>query len=316
LFFPNCVGVARAKFPVKYEDEFAVAQLAMISQIADTGMMEAEVCVLRSRASADDDEGTWEVKKIPIQHKSYEYKELYNWSMSLSLAFNSVDAVITFNHCICWVNYLIGGILFYEVFEEERPPKISYLRLSTQNRPRSTRYPGFLEANRSVCVTSRGDVLNYITSIRTDGELCGPLQLGRGFHIISDTLRTTENGEMKWDQEVVVTSDELWGRNTCETLPRNGLVFPLVSINDPNIVNFMLSEELSDEGDQKIRKVSVVMIDLVTETVNSVFPYIKGDEDLGGQDADMVTAKTHFLNSFLPSEFPNFFNLTRYWSMS
>jgi hypothetical protein len=95
LFFPNCVGVARAKFPVKYEDEVAVAQLAMISQIGDTGMMEAEVCVLRSRASADDDEGTWEVKKIPIQHKSYEYEELYNWSMNLSLAFNSADAVIT-----------------------------------------------------------------------------------------------------------------------------------------------------------------------------------------------------------------------------
>jgi hypothetical protein len=54
LFFPNYVGVARAKFSVKYEDEFAVAQLAMISEIGDTDVMEAEVCVLRSRASADD----------------------------------------------------------------------------------------------------------------------------------------------------------------------------------------------------------------------------------------------------------------------
>jgi hypothetical protein len=73
----------------------------MISEIAGNDMMEAEVCVLRSRASADNDEGTWEVKKIPIQHKSYEYKEFYDWSMNLAFRFNSADVVITFNHCIC-----------------------------------------------------------------------------------------------------------------------------------------------------------------------------------------------------------------------
>jgi hypothetical protein len=86
-------------------------------------------------------------------------------------------------------------------------------------------------------------------------------------------------------------------------------MFPLVSMDDPNTVHFMLSEELS--GDQKIRKVSVVTVDLVTEMVNSVVPYIKGDEELNGEDADMVKEKSHLLKSFLPSEFPKFFNLTR-----
>jgi hypothetical protein len=52
------------------------------------------------------------------------------------------------------------------------------------------------------------------------------------------------------------------------------------------------------------------MVDLVTEMVNSVFPYIKGDEELNGEDADMVKEKSHLLKSFLPSEFPKFFNLT------
>jgi hypothetical protein len=82
-------------------------------------------------------------------------------------------------------------------------------------------------------------------------------------------------------------------------------------MDDPNTVHFMLSEELSDEEDQKIHKVSVVTVDLVTEMVNSVVPYIKGDEELNGEDADMVKEKSHLLKSFLPSEFPKFFNLTR-----
>jgi hypothetical protein len=139
VFFPNCVGLARA---TKYrEGEFAVAQLAMISQIASTRMMEAEVCVLRSRVSAHEDDGTWEVKKIPIKHECHEYDDLYDWSMNLSVGFNPADAVITFKHCICWVNYCTGGILFYEVFEEERSPKISYLHLPTSNRLFTTRQP-------------------------------------------------------------------------------------------------------------------------------------------------------------------------------
>jgi hypothetical protein len=45
--------------------------------------------------------------------------------------------------------------------------------------------------------------------------------------------------------------------------------------------------------------------------VNSVVPYIKGDEELNGEDADMVKEKSHLLKSFLPSEFLKFFNLTR-----
>ncbi|KAM0827361.1 hypothetical protein ACQ4PT_068243 [Festuca glaucescens] len=276
VFFPNTVGLVRAKSPLKYdeeEEEFAVALLAMINEIPGTRMMEAEVCVLRSRVSAHDDDGTWEVKKIPIQYKNYEYDELHDWSIYLPLGFNSADAVITLNRCICWVNYNIG-----------------------------------------VCVTVGGDILKYITSIHTDGELDGPLQPRQGFQIFSHTLRTTETGEMKWVRDMVVTAFDLWAHNTSGTLPRNGLMFPLVSMDDPNTIHFMLSEELPEEGDQKIKKVWLVTIDLVTKMVNSVVPYITGYADLGGEDADMVKEKSHRLKSFLPSEFPKFFNLTRYWS--
>lgn len=92
-------------------------------------------------------------------------------------------------------------------------------------------------------------------------------------------------------------------------------MFPLVSMDDPNIVHFMLSGELSEEGDRMIPKVSVVTIDLATKKVISMVPYIKGDQDLHGEDADMVKEKSHLLTAFLPSEFPKFFNLKRYPSV-
>jgi hypothetical protein len=304
VFFPNTVGLVRAKY--EDEEEFAVAQLAMINEIPGTGMMEAEVCVLRSRVSAHDDDGTWEVKKIPIQHKNYEYGELRDWSIFLPLGFTSLDAVITFNRCICWVNYNIGGMLLYEVFEEQCSAKISYLRLS-HDRVFLTSPPRFLEANRSVCVTAGGDVLKYVTSIRSDGEFEGPFQPHEGFDIFSHTLRTTKTGEMRWVYDRVVTGVDLWAHNTSGILPRYGLMFPLVSMDDHNTVHFMLSEELPEEGDQKIKKVWLVTIDLVTKMVNSILPYIEGDAGLYIQDADIVKKKP-----FLLSEFPKFFNLTRY----
>jgi hypothetical protein len=175
----------------------------------------------------------------------------------------------------------------------------------------TTRQPGFVEANRTVCVDHGGDVLKYITTIRTDGKLFGPIPPHASFLVLTDTLWTKATGEMWWVQGRAVTTHSLWARNS-SSLPQlrnNTLMFPLVSMDDPNTVHFMLSEELS--GDQKIRKVSVVTVDLVTEMVNSVVPYIKGDEELNGEDADMVKEKSHLLKSFLPSEFPKFFNLTR-----
>lgn len=293
-FLSNTVGLVRGSSP-GHEDEFVVAQLASITKIPGTNhMMEAEVCVLRSRVSAMDDDGTWELQKIPIQHKG-QYWKLEDWSTS---------AVTTFNNRICWICYYTGGILFYDVFAET--PNISYLGLPTHRRP-SYRQRGFLEVNRSICVTGGGDVLKYTSVVRTDGRLCGPLEPRQGYRIIADILKTTESGDMEWVQDTFATAYEFWRHNTSERLPRDVVPeYPLLSMDDPSIIHFLLSEE-----GEKINKVSVVTMDMVTNKMISVVPYIKGEEDLYEEDADMVEEKSHLLKSFLTSEFPKFLNLTR-----
>ncbi|XBI24755.1 hypothetical protein VPH35_049816 [Triticum aestivum] len=98
LFFPDTVGLIRGHGE-SVEAEFAVAQLAMVSEIPGSLNMEAEVCVFLSLVSGNDGDGKWDVRKIPIDHKEDEHKELYYWS---------TDAVITFNSCICWISYYRG----------------------------------------------------------------------------------------------------------------------------------------------------------------------------------------------------------------
>jgi hypothetical protein len=51
-----------------------------------------------------------------------------------------------------------------------------------------------------------------------------------------------------------------------------------------------------------------VYIDMSTKAVASILPYIEGERDLRGKDADMVDFRSHLLQPFLPSKFPNFLN--------
>jgi hypothetical protein len=71
--------------------------------------------------------------------------------------------------------------------------------------------------------------------------------------------------------------------------------FPVVSRDDPNLVHFLVLEQRY--------KLSMVVIDMVTETIASVFQYTLGEEDLCGEYADMVRSRSRLPRSFLPTEF-------------
>jgi hypothetical protein len=73
-----------------------------------------------------------------------------------------------------------------------------------------------------------------------------------------------------------------------------------VSRDEPHLVHFKVKEQRQRS---KIGKVSVVVIDILTKTVVSVFPSIQGDEDLLGIDADMVEFNSRLPGPFLPTHF-------------
>jgi hypothetical protein len=221
--------------------------------------------------------------------------------------------VIPFSNFLCWVNYDRGGILFCDVSEEM--PKLVYLRLPITDRPRDTSARPFFDTKRSVCITEAG--LKFVDVSREDGELSGPMEPGTGFTIACHTLKISESGDMKWDKDFSITSKDLWACNSSDLLPRSALMYPLVSMDRPHLVHFLLADQswdgiynvstvsIDDESrDDEINKVFSVSIDMSTKAVASILPYIEGERGLRGKDADMVDFRSHLFQPFSPLRVP------------
>nr|TKW08209.1 hypothetical protein SEVIR_6G014100v2 [Setaria viridis] len=258
------------------EDEFAVAHLA-----------------IRSRKKKSGDDAKWETKVFPLQ---YQYDDLYydflNWE---------VDGVVPFKNALCWVNYC-RGILFCDGVSEDRP-KVSYIRLPLDTYFQGTDADGRKGMYHGLCVTEGGHRLVFVDVARHDGKCYGPRMPNTGFTLTSRTLKMTGNCTMpwEWNEDAVVTSDELWHANTMESLPRDIVMLPLLSMDKANVAHLSLLDW--DGG-----RFSLVSIDLSNmQVMGPVITYLKGEDDTA--DADIVKAKQGLCAHFIPSEFPKFLDL-------
>lgn len=268
---------------LRHGEKFAVAQLA-VSGRRQFAAVEADLCVLRSKVNSSDH--SWKVEtRLPIMYQGVESSVLAGWR---------TDSVIPFNKFLCWVCYRAGGILLCKVFKER--PVIEYLRLPICYEPGDSDLHN--DINSCVCTTKGGSELMFINVSRNDEKLVGPISPGTGFIIYGHILRNKARGRKQWDKVLVISSDRLWDLGC---FPQKPLIFPLVNMVKPNVLYFLLSEEAMCVVD----KVFVLAFDTATDEV-SILPYIVGQEDLNGEDADMVMRKSHHLDSFIPSEFPRF----------
>ncbi|XP_037489131.1 uncharacterized protein LOC119367840 [Triticum dicoccoides] len=151
--------------------------------------------------------------------------------------------------------------------------------------------------NCSLCTTDSGGKLMFINVAPEDHEIVGPMLPGTDFIVTCHTWRTQD---MVWEEAFVITSHEIWGFDA--SLSYNALMFPLVSAAKSNELYFLLPEK----GERAIDKVSVIAVDTITKHVK-IHQYIEGEEDLGGEDDDMVRRKSRLLHPFVPTEFPKFF---------
>ncbi|KAM3257800.1 hypothetical protein ACQJBY_049861 [Aegilops geniculata] len=287
-FNRDTIGIYRAR------DDFMVVQLAKFSVKAKNSAMGAELCVFRSPLRTDGSDvvakGMWNILNLPIQHTKEEFTDLTRWSTYVTII--SKD-------CIIWVDYHQGGILSYKprYGVETTRSSVTYSRLPINNRPEDSVPSGeTLEMYRSLCVTGKeGNRLKFVDIAREDGAFFGPLAPGSSFTITCYTLASSEDNG--WHKEAVITSKKfryLACRN--RRVPHNAVpMFPLVNRDEPNLIHFIVSEPRDN-----VDKLSVVVIDVINETIVSVSPYIHGEEDLCGEDADMVKHRCRILQSFLP----------------
>ncbi|RLN03250.1 hypothetical protein C2845_PM13G25590 [Panicum miliaceum] len=173
------------------------------------------------------------------------------------------QAVVPFGSCLCWVDYRLGMILADDVLQH-KSPKLYYVPFP----PVASKRPG-----------GASDT----------------------FTISTYTLTTTEAGRMGWEKDAAVppmTAEELWGLEALAPVPHEVPLFPLASMDRPEIIRFQLSEWYD-----YVDTVTLVTIDMIARTVVSVRPYIKGEQELHGEDADLAEARSSLLQPFLPAEF-------------
>ncbi|OEL26682.1 hypothetical protein BAE44_0012299 [Dichanthelium oligosanthes] len=202
------------------------------------------------------------------------------------------------------------GILFCDVFAEipelsylELPAKIPGLRGNHHGR-------GWLQAYQTLGVT-KGDIIKFITVIRANGLVIESYNPAQQFTITYWTLKTTAMNSMAWDKDYEVTSGQLWATDDFAHIPRSFPLYPIISMDDPNVVCFVMRQKGKvQKGDRyNYGEVQMVAIDMINLNLKSNALYTKYDENLSRDDAELYERKSWFFESFLSSELPIHLNV-------
>jgi len=143
-----------------------------------------------------------------------------------------------------------------------------------------------------MCAVDGGSTLKFIDVVACKRI---PSVGGDTFTISTYTLTTMEAGRMGWDKDVVapMTAEEVWPLKAPTPVPHEVPLFPLASMDRPEIIHFQLSE-----CTDYIDTVTLVTIDMIARTVVWVHPYIKGEQELYDEDADLAVARSSLQQPF------------------
>ncbi|XBI35055.1 hypothetical protein VPH35_120790 [Triticum aestivum] len=229
------------------DEDLLVAQLTLYGAEGQVPL-EAELCLLRSGA------WEWELRRLPVLHDDGKWQELSFWE---------TDAVIPVgDRFLYWVDYY-RGVICSDAWEET--PQLRYVSLPVK--PRMERRPRHHASGSSycaVCTTDGGGAVSFV-------EVCPRCCCGSpgatfcsrsryAFNITTWTLRVDDDMAMG-DRVSVVDSDELWSLPGYGGVPRIRPEYPIVSLDDPDVLCFMVHKiryHMEDvDGDHAIRMIEV-----------------------------------------------------------
>ncbi|KAL6848182.1 hypothetical protein ACP4OV_022310 [Aristida adscensionis] len=278
-------------------EEFTVAYLIVLT-CPETSVFDAQLWLLRSSVQSPGGE-EWEVKEVPIHYDANDDEQcddLFWWT---------TNEAVPFKNSLCWACYGRGVLICDNLHGDI--PKVSYLPFPKKTFRCNAPYQGRMELYRSLCVTGGGQQLELADVARADVKAVGPMAPSTGFTLTTWRLANNENGGLQWVHSRTISSDEFWGQNNPEQLPHEVMMLPLLSMDEPNVLHTVLYDWAPD-----VPKFSLVTIGLEgRKALTPVVPYIRGVEDLSGDDADMVRAKPYFFMHFLATEFPKFLHVDR-----
>ncbi|KAF8753120.1 hypothetical protein HU200_011775 [Digitaria exilis] len=259
------------------------------------GTYTAELTMFRSHGGGggpSSSSSSWELKHLPVD----DYHNSAGFCRQAVVPFGS--------SCLCWVDYRRGIIVADDVLDHKGPTKLSYVAFP----PHVPTKTGWEDMHRGVCATDGGRLLKFVDVVgaNNNNHHHQPYKKNNiSFTIFTYTLTRTEEagGRMEWvtDAAAPMTDKELWGLQAPAPIPHEVPMLPLVSMDKPHVIHFLLSE-----WTDYIDTLTLVTVDMDTRTVLSVRPYIKGEQELYGEDADFAQARSSLLEPFLLAEFSRF----------
>ncbi|CAL4989299.1 unnamed protein product [Urochloa decumbens] len=227
------------------DDELVVAELRAV-EVGERRSKKKVPKLLMLRS------GEWIVVKKPlISHVNGEVSEM------LPPKWNS-DTVFPVNdRTLCWVD-LSQGVIFCDVLHES--PGLRYVPLPTD--PNFNRRLIF----RNVCATAGGTVkfVNIFPRCCCGGAGASYCRHSNNAYTIQSwTLRMDDS--MSWVMDGMVDSTELWSLDAYKGLPRIRLAYPVVALDKPHLICFMLCEDFHvNNGDETVW---MIMVDMRSKTM-------------------------------------------------
>lgn len=277
-------------------EKFVVADLMILPNPYkdDDAPVVAELCVLQGSHSKDGWTTTpWRTIRPQIHHDNEHGKELVWWE---------TDVVVPLHDSLCYVDYF-RGIFFVDVLSEN--PELHYVQLPVlipngDPTDPETGVRGCPEQYRSVCVTNNGCILKFVEVVTTTVFVSGSREPASSSFAIKVWKLTQDS--MTWEKEYVMADTELWALQGCGDLLRVAPSFPFVSMEEPEVFYFVLSNRYSkDPG-----ALWVIVVDMLKKTVRSLSRYNKVYPNCIGSDDDMASASFSTNSAFIPCAFSKY----------
>ncbi|KAL6598098.1 hypothetical protein ACP70R_046519 [Stipagrostis hirtigluma subsp. patula] len=219
------------------EDELVVAELLKV------GASGGEVLLLRA--------GEWTVKRLPVT--ATRGKLPSSWSTHTTLPVG--DALL------CWADPY-RGLIFADVLDDS--PTLRHVPLPAD----AARPASGPTSSRDVCATADGAVRFVNVSPRCCCGGAGATHCRSSRHAYTITTWTLRMDDMAWVMDGMVDATELWRLDAYAGVPREQPARPVLSLDDPHAISFLVCERSDkDYGDDTLW---VIVVDMRSKTLRSV----------------------------------------------
>ncbi|CAM0146228.1 unnamed protein product [Urochloa decumbens] len=235
------------------------------------------VAVLNMRTVSGDDKAALELVLFRSGEWSVKRPTIITNDEPVPSSWKSNTVIPVGDRMLCWVDLLHGLVICFDVFDEE--PILRFVSLPVEV---SELTPGPRPSSQNACATSDGSNVKFVAVVPrcccggVGATFCRSSHDAYTIRTWTLSLNNDDNtDDMAWVMDGMMDATELWGLDAYHGLPRVQLAYPIVSMEEPHVIFFMVCESfyVKKRGDETKW---LLLVDMKSKTVRSVYRYDKG----------------------------------------